>query len=89
VASSRSESEGSWSVEEERTGLPTLRDSGREDGEGTVKAAILRGDIQSSDLVVALCYDQKPFYMISHSCEHMYLDSTDEESLEFHPEEDR
>jgi len=54
-----------------------------------VKAAILRGDIQSSDLVVALCYDQKPFYMISHSCEHMYLDSTDEESLEFHPEEDR
>jgi hypothetical protein len=32
---------------------------------GTVKAAVLKGDGQSSDLVVALCYDQKPFYMIS------------------------
>jgi hypothetical protein len=36
---------------------------------GTVKAAVLRGDSLSSDLVVASCYDQKPFYMISHSCE--------------------
>lgn len=36
---------------------------------GTVKAAVLRGDSRSSNLVVASCYDQKPFYMISHSCE--------------------
>jgi hypothetical protein len=32
---------------------------------GTVKAAVLKGDSMSSDLVVASCYDQKPFYMIS------------------------
>ena len=36
---------------------------------GTVKVAVLRGDSLSSDLVVASCYVQKPFYMISHSCE--------------------
>ena len=36
---------------------------------GTVKAAVLKGDSQSSDLVVASCYDQKPFYMISSKCE--------------------
>ena len=36
---------------------------------GTVKAAVLKGDSRSSDLVIASCYDQKPFYMISHSCE--------------------
>jgi hypothetical protein len=36
---------------------------------GTVKAAVLKDDSQSSNLVVASCYDQKPFYMISHSCE--------------------
>jgi hypothetical protein len=36
---------------------------------GTVKVAVLRGNILSSDLVVASCYDQKPFYMILHSCE--------------------
>ncbi len=36
---------------------------------GTVKAAVLKGDSRSSDLIVASCYDQKPFYMISHSCE--------------------
>ena len=34
---------------------------------GTVKAAVLKGDTESSDLVVASCYDQKPFYMVSHS----------------------
>ncbi len=28
-----------------------------------VKAAVLKGDDQSSDLVVASCYDQKPFYI--------------------------
>ena len=38
---------------------------------GTVKAAVLKGKSQSSDLVVASCYDQKPFYMISHSCENV------------------
>jgi hypothetical protein len=31
---------------------------------GTVKAAVLKEDSMSSDLVVASCYDQKPFYMI-------------------------
>ncbi|MFM8621986.1 MAG: hypothetical protein ACKOB3_01190, partial [Holophagaceae bacterium] len=36
---------------------------------GTIKAAVLKGDSRSSNLVVASCYDQKPFYMISHSCE--------------------
>ncbi len=36
---------------------------------GTVKAAVLRGDSMSSDLVVASCYDQKPFYMILSKCE--------------------
>ncbi len=36
---------------------------------GTMKAAVLKGDSWSSDLVLASCYDQKPFYMISHSCE--------------------
>jgi hypothetical protein len=34
-----------------------------------MKAAVLKGDSQSSNLVVASCYDQKPFYMISHSCD--------------------
>jgi hypothetical protein len=31
---------------------------------GTMKAAVLKEDSMSSDLVIALCYDQKPFYMI-------------------------
>ncbi len=35
---------------------------------GTVKGAVLKGDSLLSDLVVASCYDQKPFYMISHNC---------------------
>ena len=34
---------------------------------GTVKAAVLKGDSKSCDLVIASCFDQKPFYMISHS----------------------
>ncbi len=34
---------------------------------GTVKAAVLTNDSSSSNLIVASCYDQKPFYMISHS----------------------
>ena len=36
---------------------------------GTVIVALLNGDSQSSNLVIASCYDQKPFYMISHSNE--------------------
>jgi hypothetical protein len=36
---------------------------------GTVKVAVLKGDGQLSDLVIALCYDQKPFYMILSRCE--------------------
>jgi hypothetical protein len=36
---------------------------------GTVKAAVLKEDSMSSNLVVASCYDQKPFYMISSKCE--------------------
>ena len=36
---------------------------------GTVKAAVLKGDSMSLDLVVASCYDQKPFYMISSKVE--------------------
>jgi len=38
---------------------------------GTVKAAVLKGNSQSSNLVVASCYDQKPFYMILLSCENV------------------
>jgi hypothetical protein len=36
---------------------------------GTVKAAVLKGDSMSSDLVVASCYNQKLFYMISSKCD--------------------
>jgi hypothetical protein len=38
---------------------------------GTMKAAVLKGDSWPSDLIVASYYNQKPFYMISHSCENM------------------
>ena len=38
---------------------------------GRVKVAVLKGDSCLSNLVVASCYDQKPFYMILHSCESM------------------
>ena len=34
---------------------------------GTLKVAVLRGNSKSKDLVCVSCYDQKPFYMISHS----------------------
>jgi hypothetical protein len=37
--------------------------------QGMVKAAVLKKDSMSSNLVIALCYDQKPFYMISSNCE--------------------
>ncbi len=36
---------------------------------GMVKATVLKGDSQSDNLVIASCYDQKPFYMILHSVE--------------------
>ncbi len=35
---------------------------------GMVKAVVLKGDSQSSGLVVASCYNQKPFFMISNRC---------------------
>jgi hypothetical protein len=38
---------------------------------GMVKAAVLKEDSMSSDLVVASCYDQKLFYMISSKCENV------------------
>ncbi len=40
-----------------------------EAAKGTVKAAVPKGDSMSSDLVVASCYNQKPFYMISSKVE--------------------
>jgi hypothetical protein len=42
--------------------------------QGTVKAAVLKEDRMSSVLVVASCYDQKPFYMISSKCEKVSWD---------------
>jgi len=32
---------------------------------GTVKAAVLKGDPRAQGLIVASCFDQKPFYMVS------------------------
>jgi hypothetical protein len=49
-------------MQEEKTGKAA--DAAR----GTVKAAVLKGDSRLSNLVVASCYNRKPFYMISHSC---------------------
>jgi hypothetical protein len=40
---------------------------------GMVKAAVLKGDNQSSGLVVASCYNQKPFYMILSRCKSVTL----------------
>jgi len=34
---------------------------------GTVKVAVLKEDSESYDLIIASCYDQKPFYMLTHS----------------------
>jgi hypothetical protein len=45
---------------------PLFRKS-EERARGMLKAAVLKNDSKSSDLVVASCYDQKPFYMLSHS----------------------
>jgi hypothetical protein len=50
-------------LQEDKTGKQA------EAARGTVKAAVLKGDSMSSDLIVALCYDQKPFYMISSKAE--------------------
>ena len=40
---------------------------GAEQARGTLKVAVLKGDSKSCDLVVVSNYDQKPFYMITHS----------------------
>ncbi len=37
--------------------------------QGTVKVAVLKNDSKSHNLIVTSCYDQKPFYMLSHSIE--------------------
>jgi len=50
-------------LQDEKTGKAA------EAARGTVKAAVLKGDSCSSDLVVTSCDDQKLFYMISHNCE--------------------
>ena len=50
-------------VQEEKVGKQA------EAARGTVKVAVLKGDSMSSDLVVALYYNQKPFYMISSKCD--------------------
>jgi len=34
-----------------------------------VKVAVLKDDSESHNLIVASCYDQKSFYMVSHSVE--------------------
>ena len=34
---------------------------------GTVKATVLEGGSKACQLIITSCYDQKPFYMISHS----------------------
>ncbi len=36
---------------------------------GTVKATVLKGNSKAKDLIVASCYDQKPFYMLSNYVE--------------------
>jgi hypothetical protein len=41
---------------------------------GMVKAAVLKEDSMSSNLAVASCYDQKPFYMILLKCEKVSWD---------------
>eukprot|EP00956_Cyclotella_meneghiniana_P025071 scaffold51490_cov40-Cyclotella_meneghiniana.AAC.2 len=49
--------------------IEPLTGKAEERARGTLKAAVLTGDSKSSDLVVACCYDQKPFYMLTHSSE--------------------
>ncbi len=50
-------------IQEEKTGKAA------DSAQGTVKIAVLKGDGKSKDLIVSSCYDQKPFYMLSHSIE--------------------
>ncbi len=47
-------------MQEEKTGYMAER------ARGTVKSAMLKNDGNSHDLIVASCYDQKTFYMLSH-----------------------
>ena len=44
-----------------------LKGKHAEAARGTLKAAVLKGDSKSCDLVIISNYDQKPFYMITHS----------------------
>ena len=44
-----------------------LKGKHAEAARGTLKAAVLKGDSKSCDLVIVSNYDQKPFYMITHS----------------------
>ncbi len=37
-----------------------------ETAHGTVKDAVLNGDSHAQDLIVASCFDQKPFDMVSN-----------------------
>ena len=32
-----------------------------------MKVAVLKEDSESHDLIIASCYDQNPFYMLTHS----------------------
>ena len=41
---------------------------------GAVMAVVLEGDSQSNNLVIASCFDQKPFYMISNCCKRIGWD---------------
>ncbi len=52
-----------WIIQEDKQGKAANQ------VRGTMKAAVLTGNSWSSNLAVASCYNQKPFYMISHSCE--------------------
>ncbi len=45
----------------------TLKGKHADARQGTVKAAVVKEDSLSQGLGIASCYNQKPFYMISHS----------------------
>lgn len=47
--------------------IEPLTGKAEERARGTLKASVLTGDSKSMNLVVTCCYDQKPFYMLSHS----------------------
>jgi hypothetical protein len=44
-----------------------LKEKRVEAARGTLKVTVMKGDSKSSNLVIASNYDQKPFYMLSHS----------------------